>query len=179
MELILTSGGTRVTDRIDRWLEARRPKLVRIAYAVLRDHEEAEDVVQQTLLSVWDRAQRNDIINLGGYLTRSVRWNAVKRRARQRLDAPLEALGEPSAAGHAPDDRLEAFEVETAIARLPAAQQVVVRLRFYLGLSFREIGTNLSISTNTAASRTRYALANLRRVLGVQEPGSKREDSNE
>ena len=75
-------------------------------------------------------------------------------------------------------DRLDALELERAVASLPPAQ-VVIRLRFYLGLSFREIGNNLSISTNTAASRTRYALAGLRRRLGTPRLESNREERHE
>ena len=80
---------------------------------------------------------------------------------------PLEARPGEWSASHTTVDRLDALELERAIASLPPAQQVVIRLRFYLGLSFREIGRNLSISTNTAASRTRYALAGLRRRLAA------------
>ena len=49
-------------------------------------------------------------------------------------------------------------ELEMAIGGLSHAQQAVIRLRYYGGLSFREIGNSLGISLNTAASRCRYAL---------------------
>lgn len=163
--------GHRVTeeDAIEGWFADQRPRLVRTAHSILRDREEAEDVVQQTLLAVWERSQRAQVRNPGGYLARAVYWNALKRRARRRVDASLDALPDPpdGFTSPFPADRIDAFELELAIEQLPPAQQTVIRLRFYLGLTFREIGANLSISTNTAASRTRYALANLRKAIGL------------
>ena len=164
--------GRRVTERdaIESWIADQRPRLVRTANSILRDREEAEDVVQQTLLAVWERSQREQVRNPGGYLARAVYWNALKRRARRRVEASLDALPEPADrfTSPFPADRIDAFELELAIEQLPPAQQTVIRLRFYLGLTFREIGANLAISTNTAASRTRYALANLRKAFGLQ-----------
>lgn len=175
--------GRRVTERdaIESWFADRRPRLIRTAHSILRDREEAEDVVQQTLLAVWERSRREEVRNPGGYLARAVYWNALKRRARRRIEASLDALPEPSGGFASPfsEDRIDAFELELAIEQLPPAQQTVIRLRFYLGLTFCEIGSNLSISTNTAASRTRYALANLRKTFGLPPKKTDMEANNE
>jgi len=169
LESVLMARRTEARDEVERWIQNLRPRLVRTAHSILRDREEAEDVVQQTLLAVWERTRREDIRNPGGYLARAVYWNALKRRAHRRIETSLDALPEPAdgLTSSFPADRIDAFELELAIDQLPPAQQAVIRLRFYLGLTFREIGANLSISTNTAASRTRYALANLRRAIGL------------
>jgi RNA polymerase sigma-70 factor (ECF subfamily) len=176
--LTLPLGTTR--DAIDGWLAEQRPSLIRTAYSILRDRNEAEDVVQHTMLAVWQRARREQIRSPGGYLARAVYWNALKRRARMRTEVSLAAVPDPGVtSGSVADDRLDAFELEAAIAQLPATQQTVIRLRFYLGLSFREIGGYLAISTNTAASRTRYALANLRKLLDPRKPTTDKEARNE
>jgi RNA polymerase sigma-70 factor (ECF subfamily) len=72
----------------------------------------------------------------------------------------LDVVHEPSDEG-----RLDPIEMEQAVEGLPPPQQTIIRLRFYMGLTFAEIGKSLSISMNTAASRCRYALERLRRVL--------------
>ena len=48
---------------------------------------------------------------------------------------------------------------------LPVAQREVVVLHVWGGLTFSEIADTLSISSNTVASRYRYALGKLREVL--------------
>ena len=145
-------------DGLAQWVRGRRSRWVRQAFRILRSHEEAEDVVQETLLAVL--AQKRDIRRLDAYISRAVDWNAVKRRSRRRAIVSLDSVPELRV-----ENRLDAFEVEQALEGLPPAQQSVIRLRFYLGLTFAEIGKSLSISMNTAASRGRYALANLQRLL--------------
>jgi len=147
----------------DDWLKRSRPKLLRLAASRLRDQDEAEDVVQETALAVWRRFQSGDVENLDAYASRAVWQNAIKRSTRRRRfesleDAELEGLSVPDAV----DAWIDSLEMEEAIAGLPLAQQTVLRLRFYTGLSFKETAQALSISLNTAASRCRYALESLR-----------------
>jgi RNA polymerase sigma-70 factor (ECF subfamily) len=161
MESTVTESIDQGRDGLESWIRTERPGLVRTAYSILRNHEEAEDVVQETLLAIL--RQRPNIRRLGAYVTRAVYWNALKHRARRRPLQSLESVPEQNQSGT--ENRLYPFELERAVAGLPPAQQTVIRLRFYLGLSFDEIAKNLSISINTAASRCRYGLANLGRVL--------------
>ena len=66
------------------------------------------------------------------------------------------------------------FEDETQVAlaaaldRLPHDQREVVVMKIWNELTFAEIGQALGISQNTAASRYRYALAGLKRILQPQ-----------
>ena len=48
---------------------------------------------------------------------------------------------------------------------LPANQQEVIRLRFFDGLSFKEIADQTESSINTTLGRVRYALINLRKIM--------------
>jgi RNA polymerase sigma-70 factor (ECF subfamily) len=65
---------------------------------------------------------------------------------------------------------LDPVQLEQALGSLPESQQTVIRMKYYMGLSFREIGEALQISLNTAGSRCRYALETLRDILGVCRP---------
>ena len=51
-----------------------------------------------------------------------------------------------------------------AAHELPANQREVVLMRFYEGLSFKDIADTTGVSINTALGRMRYALINLRRL---------------
>lgn len=178
MELALTPTLGLPRDELEVAFERDRGRLLRIAGAILHDPDEAEDVVQQTMLAAIRVHRSSEIRAASSYLARAVRWNAIKRHAQRARELPLEASHRDVDATTESPDRLDAVELEGAIARLPITQQTVIRLRFYLGLSFREIGRNLSISTNTAASRSRYALQNLRRLLTPAPPAANTGDDD-
>ena len=52
---------------------------------------------------------------------------------------------------------------------LPEPQKEVVLLRFYDDLSFKEIAEKTGVSINTALGRMRYALINLRKLIGEKQ----------
>lgn len=153
---------------LERWADSHRRDLVGTAFGVLRDRAAAEDVVQETLLRVWQRAGSLPIRRVGGYLARAVYWNALKQRARGRERAARLDAEPPPERGRVRESEewtLSCWELERAISDLPLPQQAVIRLRFYLGLSIQEAGRALSVPANTVASRSRYALEGLRRRL--------------
>ena len=155
-----------------RFVALRRPKLLDVARRIVGDDGAAEDVVQDTLMAVWRRSGESPIADLERYVFRAVRNNALKQRARRTMHVSLDgrdmASPEPTGAG---DDEFEIDPVmlERAIRRLPITQQTALRMRYYLGLSFAEMSRRLSVSMNTAASRCRYAVDKLRRLLPTKE----------
>ena len=57
-------------------------------------------------------------------------------------------------------------EVRLLIQELPEDQRQVILLRHYGGMSFKEIAEQTGVSINTALGRMRYALINLRKLIG-------------
>ena len=55
-------------------------------------------------------------------------------------------------------------DVKYLIEELPDLQKEVLKMRYYLGLSFKEIAELTGVSINTALGRMRYAILNLRRI---------------
>ena len=51
------------------------------------------------------------------------------------------------------------------LVHLPENQQEVIKLRFFDGLSFKEIADQTDTSINTTLGRVRYALINLRKIM--------------
>ncbi|MCG8412330.1 MAG: sigma-70 family RNA polymerase sigma factor [Bacteroidales bacterium] len=56
-------------------------------------------------------------------------------------------------------------DVRKLVDYLPDEQKEVIVLRHFVGLSFKEIAEQTSVSINTALGRMRYALINLRRLI--------------
>jgi RNA polymerase sigma-70 factor (ECF subfamily) len=154
------------------FIEVNRPLWMRLAMRVLENREEAEDVVQETLAGLWEKRNSLEVVNPGAYVARSIWLNSLKRRTRRKVHLPLEDVAEPEAI-HGSETVDEAMasrlpQLERALEKLPREQRQVLRLRYQMDLSFKEIGTALQISLNTAASRTRYALNTLRKILKVR-----------
>ena len=55
-------------------------------------------------------------------------------------------------------------DVKYLIEELPDLQKEVLKMRYYQGLSFKEIAELTGVSINTALGRMRYAILNLRRI---------------
>lgn len=56
-------------------------------------------------------------------------------------------------------------ELQHSLQALPPEQRQVVQMRFWEGMSFKEIAESTGVSINTALGRMRYALQNLRKHL--------------
>jgi RNA polymerase sigma-70 factor (ECF subfamily) len=56
--------------------------------------------------------------------------------------------------------------LKTAIQKLPEKQREVIHLHYLMDLTFREIAEALACSINTVSARARYALKNLKKILG-------------
>ena len=67
------------------------------------------------------------------------------------------------------EDRLVSEQIHSDLHRmlvyLPENQQEVIKLRFFDGLSFKEIADHTDTSINTTLGRVRYALINLRKIM--------------
>lgn len=60
-------------------------------------------------------------------------------------------------------------DVKYLIDELPTLQREVLIMRYYQGLSFKEIAEITGVSINTALGRMRYAILNMRRIAAEQE----------
>lgn len=151
------------------YVTARIPALRRLAFLLAGDEHRADDLVQQTITTLflkWRRAGAAD--NLDAYVrTMLVRTFVDERRlawARVRLfrQAPEPPPAEPSGVE-------EREVVRAALARLPRRQQAVLVLRFFYDLPVDEVAATLGCSTGTVKSHTSRGLTTLRRLLGAPE----------
>lgn len=140
--------------------EAERlaPSLRRIAYSIVHNEQDAQDVVQQALLSVWAHRESVEFARLKPYLTRTV-INACRdiQRMRQKM-IPMEKM--PEASDQQPDSVLR-----DAIECLPAEMRIPLLLHYMEGYKLREIAGTLGVSLPRITSRLFRARRLLRDML--------------
>ncbi len=148
-------------------------RLVRLAVAITRNQDDAEDAVQSALVRVADHPRLlNKAEEPWYYLLRMVRNEALlilRQRNRSLTLASLSDLLTRTAVDEA--EKEETFRaVWSALRKLPVQQSEVVVLKVWEGLTFAQIGKVLDITPSTAASRYRYALEKLSRKLASYTP---------
>jgi RNA polymerase sigma-70 factor (ECF subfamily) len=154
-------------------------RLVRFATTITRNQHDAEDAVQASLMRCAARPRLlRDAKRPWPYLLQVVRNEALAAARKQRRWSL--AAGLIDLCTRREVDELEQEETHRAVwqalRRLPVAQSEVVVLKIWEGLTFAEIGEVLEISPCTAASRYRYGMEKLERLLGVS-PAEARHES--
>ena len=154
--------------------------LYALAYSILRDHAEAEEVAADSFVQAWrsadsfDPARGTPIAWLATITrTRSLdRLRAAKRRGRVlHADSAVvaQASGEVERTEEQPDRAYDAASrsqlVRRALDALPETQRRVIELAYFGGLSQSEIAKQLGLPLGTVKTRTLYAMKGLRAVL--------------
>jgi RNA polymerase sigma-70 factor (ECF subfamily) len=145
------------------------PGLLLFARQWTRSAADAEDIVQEAFVKFW---RRNHRINNRALLYATVRSIALdfirrdKRRARREATVFAEADSTVEPQFEWADETQSALAA--AVNCLSHDQREVLVLKIWNELTFSEIADALGISQNTAASRYRYALANLKKSLQPQ-----------
>ena len=155
----------------------------RLAYTVimriLRSPSDAEDVLQETFVRVWSRADTYEAL-LGSpamWLTRIARNRAIDRlrarRVRGNVDVePAVHVGDAAphsgmpATGDTPETLLEsnaiADAVRTALASLTQEQRALIEAAFFEGYTHAELATRFGLPLGTVKTRIRTGLAAMR-----------------
>ena len=154
--------------------------LFALAFRILSDAKEAEDVVQEALLQLWQKAGSFDAAQGRPLawvlaLTRNKaidRLRAAQRRARLAEEAGAEVLLEAELPGATGADIVHAGEqaelVRGALRQLPTEQRRAIEMAFYGGLSQTEIAAALNEPLGTIKARIRRGMGKLREELELR-----------
>ena len=145
------------------WLAENAARFLLFARQQTRCGQDAEDVLQESLVETWKRADGRPEAALV-YATIRRRAIDLGRRTERRTRRE-QAAESPELFTAADDSEDTAALLEKEIRRLPEAQRDVLTLKFWGGLTFAEVATALDIPPGTAASRYRLALDSLRHIL--------------
>lgn len=148
-----------------------------VALRILGDPGQAEDVIQETFLKLWNNAPNFDLSrgSLRAWLLTSVRNRAVDqlrgRSGQERRNVDLAGAESLPAVGAGADPwrevslAMEKDAVKQAIARLPVEQKQAIELAYYGGYSQSEIAEIAKVPVSTVKGRLRLALEKLHSYL--------------
>jgi RNA polymerase sigma-70 factor (ECF subfamily) len=156
-------------------------RLYAVARLILRDTELAEDATQEALVRAWrDLPALRDAERFDAWLYRLIVRACAdigRRRRRWRAEVRI-VVAEPAESDRA-SELADRDQLQRGLRRLTDAQQAILVLHFYVGLSPSEAADALDIPVGTAKSRLHYAIGALRAAIEADERaavGALRED---
>lgn len=145
-----------------------------LAYRLVHNQADAEEVVQDAFLSVW-RAWDSYDASKGS--VRTWLFTVVRNRAIDKIRAAQRASTDPLPEGLDPADSTDVFaeaaatiegeQARQAVVALPAEQRQVIELAYFGGLSHGEIAERLATPVGTVKSRIRLAMERLRAAMNA------------
>src|SRR4051812_47322319 len=151
-------------DDFEAFVVARRGALLRTAYLLTGNHQDAEDLVQSTLIKVvpkWGRIKDRP----EPYVRQVLARESVSRwRGRRWREVTTDVV--PERTHH---DSLDRFSLLEDLRRLSQRQRAVLVLRYFDDLTEADTAATLGISVGTVKSHVRDALARLRNLQSDEE----------
>ena len=146
---------------------------------MVKDRDVADDIFQETFIKavrVIDDGRYTDNGKFLSWILRIAHNQVIdhfraQKQSRQvtEAEAGYDVLGTLKLAERTVEDAMVCEQIErdvrALVELLPSEQREVVIMRYFSGLSFKEIAEQTDVSINTALGRMRYALINLRRMI--------------
>lgn len=164
---------------ISQLLERHARRLRDYIRMMVKDADTADDLMQEVMIKVVRVIDEGRYTDKGRFLpwlmriarNRVLDYFRAQKQAKtiNEAEAGYDILGTTRIVEHSIEDEIiteqTAEELRTLIEMLPDEQRDVVKMRYYEGLSFKEIAEQSNVSINTALGRMRYALINLRKFM--------------
>ena len=146
---------------------------------MVKDRDVADDIFQETFIKavrVIDEGRYTDNGKFLSWILRIAHNQVIDHFRAQRqnksvseAEAGYDVLGTLKLSERTVEDSMVCEQIErdvrALVELLPSEQREVVIMRYFSGLSFKEIAEQTDVSINTALGRMRYALINLRRMI--------------
>jgi RNA polymerase sigma-70 factor (ECF subfamily) len=150
-----------------RWLARQAPKFLLFARSKARSEADAQDLVQESVVEAIRRHGGSEpppnALVFATIRRRAIDWARREERRSGRELAAIEP-GPEAWFDTSAEERERAQLIQDAMGRLPEMYREVITLKVWGGLTFVEIAEAIGIPANTAASRYRYALEELRKL---------------
>lgn len=174
------NGDTRAFEQL---VQTHQGIALRVAYLVVRNPSEAEDVTQEAFVKAYQSLDRFQVESpFRPWLLRIVRneaLNRVRSTKKRRARLALEVTRDPVSGDAVPSPETEVIWQEERghllglIEGLPERYRSVLYCRYLLDLSEEETSAILGLPVGTVKSRSSRALQRLRKTLAVEYRGPK------
>ena len=176
LAMLYVKGDNRAFDEL---LERTQSKLFTYIMFVVRDHDIADDIFQETFVKVITKLQQGLYTDSGKFIFWMTRiahncimdWYRMQQThhiVEPNEDNNLENIRGASVMDIDRETQMVndqiLIDVKRMMESLPAPQREVVYMRYYQQLSFKEIAELTGVSINTSLGRMRYALINMRHM---------------
>ncbi|MBE9509578.1 MAG: RNA polymerase sigma-70 factor [Bacteroidetes bacterium] len=161
------------THAFDQMFDRYSQQLYRFSKSLLKNHEDAEEVVQEVFFRIWKKHDElNERKSFQSFLF-SIAYNLIVDKFRQRVkDQKHEQFLIKQAQQNYlnPGKELEYKElkkqINKAITELPKRRKKIYQLNREKGLSYKEIAGRLRIKPKTVENHINLALKHIRKRLG-------------
>ena len=170
---LLRRIGRQDRDAFAEFYDRHSTLMYSVACKILNDPADAEDVLQETFVQIWEKAA-----NFDPKLGRAASWVAIltrnkaidRIRSSQRRSRLNDAAGAEMAIAQETDGTVneavhghdKAKIIQTAIVELPQEQRQAIELAYFSGLTQHEISEKLNQPLGTIKARIRRGLLKLR-----------------
>lgn len=158
-------------ERFTDFVRVHSPSLFRTAFLMTGDYQRAEDLLQATLVRLYQRWHRIEAMERPLGYARKVLINQATSwwHRRSSHEVPMLLIDEPSWGGGV-DEATEHARVWGAVLSLPPRQRAVLVLRYYEDLAEAAIAETLGMAPGTVKSHSHAALRRLAEVLDEPAP---------
>jgi RNA polymerase sigma-70 factor, ECF subfamily len=156
-----------------------------VAFQVLGDAQQAEEVVQDVYIQVWNKADTYDPSQgkVTTWITSITRHRAIDHYRRIDVRAEGHSVSWDDCCTESPDDdgQIEPDMIHSeqrrmviqALSELPADQKAAIALVYFRGMTQQEIASHLNEPLGTIKTRIRLGLQKLRASFTTITDGSK------
>jgi RNA polymerase sigma factor (sigma-70 family) len=150
-------------DVLDDLLARFGREIQTVAYLIVRDAADAEEVLAETLLTALERGhQLRDETALRAWLLRIAANQALGMRRRSVRLIQLGSLPDSASPDAMDSAALDRAVLKDALASLPPRVRAAIALRYYADLNVDEVAAALGTSRNTVKTQLRIGLDRLR-----------------
>lgn len=153
-----------------------KDKLYAYIFTMVKCHQTTDDIFQDTFIKVINTLKMGTYNEEGKFIhwVTRIAHNLIIDHFRRNSRMPIQSqkddedpferiyLPSPSVEDLLIEEQIHK-DVKALVEELPEDQKEVLKMRHYMGMSFKDIADSTDVSINTALGRMRYAIINLRK----------------